>query len=63
MSGKGRERWQKPLVVEGERKEREKGKVESDRLSKLTVFSVCERVIEGDIKFFLFFYARRKYIR
>lgn len=45
MSGKGRERRQRPLVVEGERKEREKGKVESDRLWKLTVFSVwaCDR--------------------
>lgn len=40
MSGKGRERRQRPLVVEDERKEREKGKVESNRLWKLTVFSV-----------------------
>lgn len=38
MSGEGRERRQRPLVGEGERKEREKGKMESDRLWNLTVF-------------------------
>lgn len=38
MSGKRREGRQRPLVVEGGR--REEGKMESDGLWKLTVFSV-----------------------